>query len=200
MNRATPAHYFDALYLDDDPFGYRNSWYEVRKRALLMASLPAQQVGSAWEIGCSNGELTAALAARCTHLLATDLSARAVALAQRRNAAAPHVEIRRAEHPADWPEQAFDLVVLSEVGYYLDRPTLLRLIRRLRNSLHAHGSVVACHWRAPFAEAPLAGDDVHALIHDAIDMPAAFSYVDADLRLESWSLHPDSIAQREGLR
>ncbi|CTP90850.1 hypothetical protein XTPLMG728_2708 [Xanthomonas translucens pv. poae] len=32
--------YFGAMYRDDDPFGYRERWYEARKRALLLASLP----------------------------------------------------------------------------------------------------------------------------------------------------------------
>ncbi len=57
--------YFGAIYRDDDPFGYRERWYEARKRDLLLASLPRARFAHAWELGCSNGELTAALAPRC---------------------------------------------------------------------------------------------------------------------------------------
>ena len=51
MSAATPSEYFDAIYAHDDPFGYRERWYEARKRALLLASLPAQRFGRVWEIG-----------------------------------------------------------------------------------------------------------------------------------------------------
>ena len=43
-----------------------------------------QRFGACWELGCSNGELTAALATRCTRILATDGSARAVGEARPR--------------------------------------------------------------------------------------------------------------------
>lgn len=200
MNDATPAAYFEALYADDDPFGYRGRWYEARKRDLLLATLPAPRFGRAWEAGCSNGELTAALAARCDTLLATDLSARAVALATARTQACRHVEVRQARHPDDWPDGRFDLIVFSEIGYYLDAPTLARTAARLKASLDADGVIVACHWLAPFREAPQSGRDVHRLLQRELGLRRLFCYRDADVRLDGWSLRGDSLAQRAGLR
>ncbi|TGS11697.1 SAM-dependent methyltransferase, partial [Mesorhizobium sp. M1C.F.Ca.ET.187.01.1.1] len=69
--------YFDELHEQEDPFGYRSRWYEERKRALLLASLSQRQFHRGWELGCSNGVLTEALAGRCERLLATDISPRA---------------------------------------------------------------------------------------------------------------------------
>ncbi|MET0989618.1 MAG: PIG-L deacetylase family protein, partial [Glaciihabitans sp.] len=46
--------YFDAAYSRRaDPWGFETRWYESRKRALTVASLPAERYESALEIGCS---------------------------------------------------------------------------------------------------------------------------------------------------
>ncbi len=200
MSAATPSEYFDAIYAHDDPFGYRERWYEARKRALLLASLPAQRFGRVWEIGCSNGELTAELATRCDQLVATDLNARAVALATARTQMHEHVDVRQARHPDTWPDGLFDLVVFSEVGYYLDVDTLTRMARRLKSSLRGDGVLVACHWLAPFPQAPQSGRDVHRLLRRELGMQRVFGYGDADVRLDGWALHSASVAQRAGLR
>jgi hypothetical protein len=60
------ADYFAHLYADsDDPWRISTGWYEQRKRALLMASLPRERFAVGFEPGCSNGELTVLLASRC---------------------------------------------------------------------------------------------------------------------------------------
>ncbi|VXB15557.1 SAM-dependent methyltransferase [Luteimonas sp. 9C] len=200
MSAATPDAYFDTIYADDDPFGYRERWYEARKRALLLASLPAKRFGRVWEIGCSNGELTAELATRCDRLLATDLSARAVALATGRTRMHAHVDVQQARHPDTWPEGRFDLIVFSEVGYYLDADTLTHMARRLTASLQGDGVLVACHWLAPFAQAPLSGGDVHRLLRRALGLQRVFGYADADIRLDGFAVDATSVAQRAGLR
>lgn len=200
MSAATPASYFDAVYREDDPFGYRERWYEARKRSLLLASLPAAHFDAAWEIGCSNGELTAALALRCDRLLATDLNGRAVRLAAARTAPFGHVAVRQARHPDEWPDGAFDLIVFSEVGYYLDAGTLSQMAKRLRTSLREDGVLVACHWLAPFREAPLTGHQVHRQLRRELGLPRLFGYADGDLRLDGWGRRAASVAQRAGLR
>lgn len=195
----TPPAYFEAIYAEDDPFGYRRRWYEARKRALLLAALPQARVATAWELGCSNGELTAALAPRCERLLATDLDARAVEIAQARTASLQHVRVERMRHPGQWPDGRFDLVVFSEVGYYFDVGDLDQVACRLRDTLSADGVLVACHWRHAFDAAPLCGGQVHATLARTFGR-GLFLYEDADLRLEAWSMQDPSVAQREALR
>lgn len=192
--------YFGEIYRDDDPFGYRERWYEARKRALLLASLPRARFERAWELGCSNGELTAALAPRCAALLATDLSERAAALAAQRNASSAHVHVQQAEHPRSWPRGRFDLIVFSEVGYYLPLPLLQDCIQRLRASLTEQGVLVACHWLHPFAQACMDGRAVHACLEQTLQLPRLLRYEDDDVLLEAWSATAYSVAAAERLR
>jgi len=190
--------YFDALYQQEDPFEYRTRWYEARKRALTLASLPRDHYLRGWELGCSNGVLTAALAPRCAQLLATDLSEQAVTAARLALDSHAHVRVERAEHPRQWPDGTFDLIVFSELGYYLDPPTMQAMAARLAASLDTQGVLVACHWRPDFAQARCSAEFVHAQL-DAL-LPRAFSWSDADMLLQGWSRDPRSVAAHEGLR
>ncbi|HEY0179118.1 MAG TPA: SAM-dependent methyltransferase [Dokdonella sp.] len=201
MTTTVEADYFETLHAArPDPFGLRGSWYEQRKREVLLAALPRRAYRDAWEVGCSNGELSAALAPRCERLLATDASAHAVAHAEARTRDLPQVRVRQAQHPRDWPSGTFDLIVFSEIGYYLDVATLEETIRRFAGSLVPDGTFVACHWRHAFAPAPLDGDRVHARLDANLPWPRIFRYVDADFVLDGWSGRRDSIAQQEGKR
>lgn len=190
--------YFNAIYQNEDPFEYRTRWYEARKRALTLASLPQAHYLRAWELGCANGVLTAALAPRCAQLLATDISEEAVAAARRTVAGQPQVTVERAQHPQDWPEDPFDLIVFSELGYYLEEADMQAMAARLVASLGPQGVLIACHWRPPFAQARCSTDFVHAQL-DAL-LPRVFSWSDADMVLQGWSRDTRSVAQHEGLR
>ncbi len=190
--------YFDEVYRADDPFGYRTRWYEARKRALLLASLPSARYQRGWELGCSNGVLTAALARRCDALLATDLSEAAVATARTALAEHPHVQVECAQHPAEWPPGTFDLIVFSELGYYLKPDAMQDMAQRLCDSLSFDGVLVSCHWLQPFEQARCSAEFVHAQF-DA-RLPQLFRYRDGDLLLQGWSRMTTSVAAREGLR
>lgn len=200
MTASTPARYFDELYASEDPYGYRDRWYEQRKRSLLLASLPLARYRSAWELGCSNGELTVELGQRCDRVLATDLSERAVTLTRERSAHLDNVTAQQATHPVEWPDETFDLIVFSEIGYFLSQPDLDMSCARMRNALHAAGTLIACHWLAPFEEAPLSGRDVHETLASCLHLASVFRYEDADFMLEAWSSDPRSVAMREGIR
>lgn len=190
--------YFNALYQEEDPFQYRTRWYERRKRALTLASLPRARFARGWELGCSNGVLTAALAERCDQLLATDLSEGAVAAARVMTRGHAHVTIEQARHPQSWPAGRFDLIVLGEMGYYLTPADMQQTAAQVVTSLAPQGVVVACHWRVPFEQARCSAAFVHAQL-DAC-LPRLFSYRDEDMLLEGWSADTTSVAEREGLR
>ncbi|MDY1034055.1 class I SAM-dependent DNA methyltransferase [Stenotrophomonas sp. CFBP8980] len=192
------AAYFDMLYQQPDPFQYRSRWYEARKRALTLACLPKQRYASAWELGCSNGVLTAELAARCEKLLATDINEHALAEAADSTRGCTHVTLQHAQHPAEWPDGRFDLIVVSEVGYYLDAADLLQMGTKLRGSLAGQGLLLACHWRHPFDEANSMTRDVHHVLGQGL--VEAFTYQDEDVLLQGWSPQPTSVARWEGLR
>jgi Trans-aconitate methyltransferase len=195
------AGYFDQVWQEgEDPFGYRSRWYETRKRALLLAALPRPRFARGWEIGCANGELTADLAGRCDQLLGTDLHPRAVAVARQRCAELPHVRIERMEHPRQWPQDRFDLVVVGEMGYYLDADALDVFARQLATSLQPGAVLVACHWRADFNGRRTSTDEVHARLAVIEGLRSCGHYHDEDFVLDCWSSDPVTVAQREGLR
>lgn len=190
--------YFERLYQRDDPYGYRNRWYEQRKRQLLLACLPRAHFGAGWEFGCSNGELSAQLATRCDYLLATDGNARAAQLAEQRLADFPHATAQHAHHPRDWPQGRFELIVFSEVGYFLPLEELRESVQRMRHSLTDDGLLVACHWLHPFDDAVTATPVVHEALESGLALEKRFSYRDEDLLLEGWG-SGSWVARTEGL-
>ncbi|WP_432219532.1 SAM-dependent methyltransferase [Pseudomonas kribbensis] len=193
--------YFEGLFAgNNDPWGFRQRWYEQRKRLVTLAALPRPHYRAIFEPGCANGELSAALAERCDRLVCFDTSTAAVNLARTRLSLFDHTEVRHGRVPGDWPEEKFDLIVFSEIGYYLDRQDLTEVIRRVSDSLTADGQLLACHWRPPIEGCPLNARQVHDLIHEQLHLPRLVLHQEADFLLEVWSREPRSVAALEGLR
>ena len=86
-------------------------------------------------------------------VLAMDISARA--LEQARIDQPDNVELRRGSIPADWPPGRFDLIVLSEMGYYLDERDCRRLAQLAMTGAR---DLIAVHWRHRVGDYPLTGD------------------------------------------
>ena len=194
------ASHFDGLFeLDADPWRTRTRWYERRKRALTLAVLPQERYGRACEPGCGAGETTAALALRCDSVFASDASASAVRHARTRLAGVANVRVDQARMPQDWPAGRFDLVVLSELGYYLSSDQLDALAGSCRASLAAGATLVACHWRRIEPDMLQRAHDVHAALQRLTGLRAAAHYEDDDFLLDAWTGDARSVAQREGL-
>ncbi len=147
-----------------DPWNYRDSAYEREKYAATLGALPARRWDRALEVGCSIGVFSALLAERCERLVAIDFSARAVALAREHLVEGGNVEIVQASFPEQVPAGEWDLVVCSEVLYYLDEPALASALEWLQARLRSGATVLAVSWRGTGAEEPLLGDDVHDLL------------------------------------
>lgn len=182
-----PVAHFDELYRGDpDPWSFRTRWYEQRKRELILACLPRPHFRHAYEPACANGESGATLAQRADRLLCSDFSAAAVALARKRLASCENVRVEQHRLPEDWPRARFDLIVLGEVGYYLDPPAWQRTVEQARDSLCADGVLLACHWRHPIEGCALTGDAVHAVLAGAMGKCPAVCHLERDFRLELW--------------
>jgi SAM-dependent methyltransferase len=199
----TPLGYFEEMYAaDPDPWSFESRWYDARKHALTAAVLPRSRYRSAFEPGCSTGRLTALLADRCDELLAVDAIDAAVRATTARLAGRPHVRVGHAAVPGDWPDQRFDLVVLSEIGYYFGDRDLDTLIERAVTSLEPGGDLVAVHWRRPVAEHARPGDEVHAALAAMDGLTRQTRLEESDFLLEVFTRTPPealSVAQREGL-
>jgi len=174
----------DALHRDaEDPWGVDSRWYERRKRDLLLATLPRARFASALEVGCSTGALTEALSERADTVLGVDASPTALVAARRRLTHRPGVTLAAVDVSRDWPEGSFDLVVISEVGYFLSPAALDRLVDRVAASLTADGVVVLCHWRHRVQGWVMNADEVHRRFADGPVPPLQARYTDRDAEL-----------------
>ncbi|WP_431270795.1 SAM-dependent methyltransferase [Dankookia sp. P2] len=162
MTRPThslPPAYFEAIYTrDPDPWDFAESVYERAKYDATLAALARPHYGRALEVGCSIGVLTRDLAPRCGALLAVDAAAAPLEAARMRCAGLPQVAFGQMHVPQDWPAAApFDLILLSEVVYYLDPSDVARLAERVGASLAPGAEVLLVHWTGA-TDYPLSGD------------------------------------------
>jgi 2-polyprenyl-3-methyl-5-hydroxy-6-metoxy-1,4-benzoquinol methylase len=164
-DRATlPTSYFEAKYQADiDPWRFRTSDYEKQKYRATIGAMTKRRYRHGLEIGCSIGVLTAMLAARCDHILALDGSE--TAIREARSQPLCNVRYQLAFVPDEFPAGTFDLIVLSEILYYLSKPDLDELARRCMAALEPEGEIIMCHWLGE-TDYPLAG-------HQASDFFAA---------------------------
>ncbi|MFF1252047.1 PIG-L family deacetylase [Pseudarthrobacter sp. NPDC058329] len=177
---------FDGVHArEPDPWHYTTSWYERRKRALTLAALPAEQYSSGLEIGCSIGTLTAELAPRCTNLVAVDASGTALQRAADRLAPFPGVTLRQLVLPGSWPAGNYDLVVLSEVGYYFAPREYDELLDNIGTSILPGGTLLLCHWLHPVSGWELDGETVHTVARNRLKWRTAGLYRERDFLLET---------------
>ncbi|MYT68188.1 MULTISPECIES: SAM-dependent methyltransferase [unclassified Streptomyces] len=201
----TPDTYFENQYAHaDDPWKLAERWYDRRKYELTLAALPRQRYRRAFEPGCSVGVLTSLLATRCDRLLAADRVDSAVSTTARRTDTLEHVQVRQMAVPDEWPDEALDLVVLSELLYYFDARTRARLLGRAVDSLDAGGHLVTVHWNHPVAEHTVSGREIAAEIDALPGLGRLARYDDPDFTLTVHERRPDggpvlSPAQAEDL-
>ncbi len=185
--------YFDETWSEPDPWGFEHRWYEQRKRDLTLAALPEQRYTHAIEPGCAQGLVTRRLAARCDRVTALELVPAVAARARRRCRDLPHVEVRVGALPDDWPPSpaddagaSADLVVASEVLYYLRPAGLERVLTGLDQVLEPDGALVAVHWRGP-TDYPLTGDDVHRRLDEVAWLEPVLRLSQDAFRLDVWT-------------
>ncbi|GAA5225579.1 PIG-L family deacetylase [Paeniglutamicibacter antarcticus] len=187
QDSGTATTTFDSLYTrTPDPWHYLGSPYEERKRAVTIASLPKARYCTAMELGCSIGVLTGELAGRTDVLVAVDASGVALKAARERLTGMPHVTLVHAVLPHQFPDTApgtQELVVVSEIGYFLAPDELDLLLGRCHEALAPGGHLLLCHWLHPVHGWPLDGEQVHAAAH-RLGMDAKVLHREADFLLE----------------
>ena len=162
MTATAAVERFERLYRESpDPWGYRTSDYERKKYAATLAALPKRSHALCLEVGCSIGVFTGMLAARCEHVVAIDFSLGALQLARRHLRGVRNVDLLRASFPEETPPGSWDLIVCSEILYYLQPPALDEAVGWLETQLAYGTSVLAVSWRGVGREEPLLGDKVH---------------------------------------
>ena len=198
-----PPDYFENVYtIDEDPFRLGSRWYEERKYAMTLAALPRRRYRNALEPGCSVGILSALLATRCDRLTSTDV-VDAVVARNRAGSTDDTVEFVTWSLSDPWSAVPgpFDLVVLSEVGYYLDATALRAALDTMMGNLEPNATVVCVHWRHHVDDYPLSGDDVHRIAAATDGLAELGRYTDEDMAIVVFvasSGGADSVAKVEG--
>lgn len=188
MTSRMPDGFFDRMYEQaGDPWHLESRWYEQRKYAITMALLPFPRYRRAFEPGCSVGVLTEKLVGRCDHVTSTDISVAALDATHRRLSAhriRERVTLLRGSIDQPWPAGPFDLVVLSEVCYYLQPGTLREVLDREVPRLAPGATVVAAHWRHDVEEYPMNGDRANDIIGATAGLYSVGGYRDTDVVIE----------------
>lgn len=185
MRERLKREYFEKLYAESsDPWEFATSEYERRKYEQTLAVLQGRRFKRALEVGASIGVFTEMLAPYCDELLAVDASERAVTLARERLSGREKVRVEQRTLPEEMPGGSFDLIVASEVLYYLPQETVLLALRRFEEELAPGGTLLAVHWRKETRTYPLQGDEVHQLLIENTHLKNVQTIVEPEYRLD----------------
>ncbi len=166
MNPMTAAD-FEARYRADiDPWGYTHSAYEQAKYEATLRACGAGPFTSALELAGSIGVFSQMLAPRCRRLATVDVAPTAVEAARARLAPHRQTEVILGAIPDAVPDRSYDLVVASEILYYLPDPALAGTLALLERTMAPAARLVAVHWRPPGPERPRDAAAAHAILHE----------------------------------
>ena len=158
-SKSRPPAHFERLYdAAPDPWNLAGSDYERQKYDATLAALGDRHFDSGFEAGCSIGVLTERLAPRCAALLAVDFIPAAIEAARARCAPHPHIRIEPMRVPEVWPEEKFDLIVLSEILYFLDAADLARIAARALSTSLPGGLILLVNYTGETGD-PTTGDE-----------------------------------------
>ncbi|TPE46856.1 class I SAM-dependent methyltransferase [Amaricoccus solimangrovi] len=164
MREVIDAAGFERKYRENiDPWDYATSPFEVFKRRALLRACGSGPFGRALELACGTGVTSRALAPRCLRLVATDASPTAIAEARRHAGPWPGLRHRHGLLPRDFPPGPFDLIVASEILYYLGRRDLALLVARMDRALAPGGRIVLLHHVVDFDDAATRPRDAQRL-------------------------------------
>jgi SAM-dependent methyltransferase len=170
--RSLTPEFFEALYeANPDPWQFTTSAYEAQKYDATLTALTKPLYQNALEIGGSIGVLTEKLGDRCTALLSLDVSKAAQAQAIERCRHLSNITFQLMCVPHEFPDQQFDLVLLSEVGYYWCWDDFYQAQRLIIDHLHPGGQLLLVHWTVDAKEMPLTGDQVHDSFCEQVPTP-----------------------------
>ena len=154
--------YFDEVYgANTDPWNFETSLYEHQKYAVPMGALTKLRYQNSFEIGCSIGVLSRLLASRTDKLLAVDAIEAPLVTAKNRLRNNLNVTIEKMIIPIEFGTDQYDLIVISEVAYYLNDADLKILRQKTLKHLTVGGQLLMVHWTPPVHDYPQTGDSVH---------------------------------------
>ena len=183
---STDRQYFRNMYAtSDDPWDFETSSYESRKYGMTLDTLTRERYHNAFEPGCSIGVFSELLASRCDRLLVTDIIPSALRQATHRLERYGHVAVEQRAIPESWPDDTFDLVVLSEIAYYFDAEALCEILSQVVRTTEPGAHVLGVHWRGK-TDYPLTGDGVHEAITANINLRRVVHHLEKEFVIDLW--------------
>ena len=189
------AEFFEARYRDSgDPWDLAHDSYEQARYDTVIRALGGRRYRYAYEPGCAVGALTVKLAEICDRVDASDFSRTAVEQARQRCVSYPGVEVRCASLTDPAPIGEYDLIVLSEIGYYFTLTAWQCLVSDIANRMQPGAILLASHWLGRSPDHILSGDEVHACMqHPKLKHEHAERHADPNhsgFRLDRWTRIP----------
>lgn len=153
--------YFDGMYENStDPWNFAGSDYELDKYQQTILALGGKYFANALEIGCSIGILTEKIADHCSFLLGVDISEKPIAIARERLKDRNGIQFGIFDIPREYPEGKYDLIMLSEVAYYLSKEDLELSRELIFDSLNSGGTLCLVNWRPQIEGCAFNGDEI----------------------------------------
>lgn len=161
-NRTWTPDVFERIFTQNaDPWNFEESTYEKEKRERLLTFLPRTGAEFAVEMGCATGVTTLLLAERCRKILAIDASATALSLARTRCQHQSNIVFKEAFLPEYYPDKeaaGCNLVIISEILYFLSAEDIRILAKKTLASIRPDGIILLINWTGP-TNTPCTGDD-----------------------------------------
>ncbi|HWP93191.1 MAG TPA: trifunctional glycosyltransferase/class I SAM-dependent methyltransferase/polysaccharide deacetylase [Thermodesulfobacteriota bacterium] len=144
--KSNPKAHFEELFSKSpDPWNYTNP-YEQTKYEQTLSLIPDEPIEKALELACAEGHFTVQLAPRVKHLLAADISQIALRRAADRCNNLKNVAFQCLDITKDPIPGQFDLIVCSEVLYFVgDQKKLRTTAEKLANCLNPGGYLLMAH-------------------------------------------------------
>jgi len=150
---------WESLFASPDPWLYSTP-YEQRKYEQTLELLPDGPLNRVLELACAEGHFTAQLAPKVGGLLAADIAAVALERAKARCRDFDHVSYQQLDMRRDPIPGQFELIVCSEVLYYIgNRFDLARFARKVAAALELGGHLLITHAHAVVDDPSTTGFD-----------------------------------------
>lgn len=146
---STPAldrSYFETMFAAQSyPWQYATAYEQVKYEQTL-SLLPSEQIGKALELACAEGHFTVQLAPHVQNLVAADISQIALERTAERCKGLHNVQFMQVNLTCDSLPEAIDLIVCSEVLYYIGtREDLSSIAQKLASALTQSGYLLMAH-------------------------------------------------------